>query len=81
MRLAKALRKVKRFRTPSTGGASGFHGTRAAGRSDHQDLVAQMKGNPFENVAAAMIVGAETPAVLGGGLHCVDDRNGGTVEE
>lgn len=40
-----------------------------------------MKGDPFENVAAAMVVGAEAPAVVGGGRHCVDDRDGRTVEE
>jgi len=39
-----------------------------------------MKGDPFENVAAAMIVGAETPAVVGGGLHCVDDGDGWAIE-
>lgn len=54
---------------------------RAAGRSDHQDLVAQMKGNPFENVAIAMIVGAKTPTVVRSELNCVDDRHGWTVEK
>jgi hypothetical protein len=54
---------------------------RAARSSDHQDLVAQMKGDPFENVAIAMIVGAKTPTVVGSELHRVDDRHGRTIEE
>lgn len=53
----------------------------AARSSDHQDLVAQMKGNPFENVAVAMIVGAKTPTVIGSELNRVDDRHDWTVEE
>ncbi len=36
---------------------------RAARRSDHPDLVTQMK-EPFENVAIAMIVGTQTPSVV-----------------
>ena len=40
-----------------------------------------MKGNPFENVAIAMIVGAKAPTVMGSGLNRVDDRHGRTVEE
>jgi hypothetical protein len=54
---------------------------RAARSSDHQDLVAQMKGNPFENVAIAMIVGAKTPTVVRSDLNRVDDRHDRTVEE
>ena len=54
---------------------------RAARSSDHQDLVTQMKGNPFENVAIAMSVGAKAPTVVGSELHRIDDRHGRTVEE
>ena len=75
------LRKTARVPASSTGGAGGFCETRAAGRSDHQDLVAQMKGNPFENVAAPMVVRAETPAALNGEWHGIDNRNARTVEK
>lgn len=54
---------------------------RIARASDHQDLVTQMKGNPFENVAIAMIVGAKAPTVVRSELNRVDDRDGWTVEE
>ena len=54
---------------------------RAARSSDHQDLVTQMKGNPFENVAIAMIVGTKAPTVIGNELNRVDDRHDRTVEE
>ena len=54
---------------------------RAARSSDHQDLVTQMKGNPFENVAIAMIVGAKAPTVMSSRLNRIDDRNCRTVEE
>jgi hypothetical protein len=40
-----------------------------------------MKGDPFENVAIAMSVGAKTPTVVGSELHRIDDRHGRTVEE
>jgi hypothetical protein len=40
-----------------------------------------MKGNPFENMAIAMIVGAKTPTVMGSGLNCVDDGHDRSVEE
>ena len=40
-----------------------------------------MKGNPFENVAIAMIVGAKTPTAMGSELNRIDDRNCRTVEE
>lgn len=40
-----------------------------------------MKGNPFENVTIAMIVGAKAPTIIGNELNRVDDRHDRTVEE
>ena len=40
-----------------------------------------MKGDPFKNVAAAMIVGAEAPAVVSGGWRRVDNRNVWAIKE
>jgi hypothetical protein len=40
-----------------------------------------MKGDPFENVAIAMIVGAKAPTVVGSELNRIDDRHDRTVEE
>ena len=53
---------------------------RAARRSDHQDLVTQMKGNPFENVAIAMIVGAKAPTVVSRELNRVSNGRDRSVE-
>ena len=55
--------------------------TRARGRSDHQDLVTQMKGNPFENVAAAMVMRTNKPTIMCGRLDHRDDCDDRTIEQ
>jgi hypothetical protein len=53
---------------------------RAAGRSNHQDLVTKMKGYPFENVATAAVMRPKLPRSDREELRRVGDGRGQAVE-